>query len=125
MVVNLHYTFWKNSLPSPSKQQREMSKFHVFFREGERMTANLFFFFGYFDVVHYNLVPGKFSTIFQVEQIGIIMRKSYKNEKLHFEITFSSPSSSPLLKALYCEGLVWVIIFPERVGGLPLNAMKQ
>ena len=39
----MRFTFWYISLPSPAKQQREMTK--LYSRERERMTAKSFFFF--------------------------------------------------------------------------------
>ena len=60
------------SLPSPAKQQREMTKFKVFFGEREHTTVNLSFFLAYLNAVSMNLVPAHFAHNVQVERIGII-----------------------------------------------------
>ena len=44
------------------------------------MTAKSSFFFSYIDVVHSNLVPGEFASIFQVKQILIIAKELQKRE---------------------------------------------
>ena len=43
----------------------------------------IFFLFPYYDIVHSNVVPGEFTCIFEVKQIGMIT-KELKNEKLYF-----------------------------------------
>ena len=40
----------------------------------------MLFVFPYFDVVHSNLVPGEFASIFQVKQIGMIAKELQKRE---------------------------------------------
>ena len=51
------FTFWYISFPSSTKQQREMTKFHVFQRTWTH-DGKFVFLFPYFDAVHCNLVPG-------------------------------------------------------------------
>ena len=66
--------------------------------EREPITTSFVFRFLCFNTVHSNLGPGQLTSIFHVKQTGIIAKELKKNEKLYFEMTFSLPSSSSLLK---------------------------
>ena len=96
-TMHVRFTFWYISLPSSAKQQREMTKFYVSSRTWAH-DGKFFFRFLCFNIVHSNLGPGQLASIqFTLNKLEL-PRKSYKNEKLYFEMTFSLPSSSSLRK---------------------------
>ena len=61
------------SLPSPAKQQREMTKFNDF-RRMEAHDGGLFILFPYLNAVSVNLVPAYFAQNVQVERVGIMAK---------------------------------------------------
>ena len=58
-----------------------MTKFWVFSRTWA-YDVKILFLFPYFDVVHSNLVPGEFASIFQVKQIAMIAKELQKREDI-------------------------------------------
>ena len=58
-----------------------MTKFWVFPRTWAH-DGKVFFLFPYFDVVHANLVPKEFASIFQVERVVIFAKELQKGEDI-------------------------------------------
>ena len=61
------------SLPSSSKQQRQMAKFKVLWRTWAH-DGEFVILFPYLNAIPINLVPGYYAHIVQVERIGIIAK---------------------------------------------------
>ena len=71
--LHVRFMFLYISLPSSAKQQREMTKFKVFWRTWAH-DGEFSIFLPYLNAVPINLVPGYFAHIVQVERIGIIAK---------------------------------------------------